>query len=205
MENIILAFGFSYLLGSVNPARLIAYAIARKNITELGDGNPGATNVFWNIGKIPGAFVFLFDAAKGFVPILVAYLMNLGSVLTPLIGSFAIIGHDFPIFNKFKGGTGISAIIGGLLFFVPKLVVLTIIFVASLVFLLYRLDYKWHFNLSPFESGEGIGFVIVIFFLLFSNNVDAKLYMLFSTSVVVARRFDAVLNLLKVKHKSSEI
>ena len=204
-EKVLLMIILSYLLGSINPATMITYVISRRDIRELGDGNPGTTNVFTNVNKFAGTFVFGFDAFKGFVPPLLAYSLGLGGILPPLIGSLAVLGHDFPIFHKFKGGTGIAAIIGGLFFFAPKLIVLTIIFVAPLVFLFSHVSFGWHFRLSPFESGEALGFLIVIFFLLFSEHVDAKIYMLFSTSFVVVKRFNIVLSLLRNKRSNSEI
>ncbi len=204
-EKVLLMIILSYILGSINPATMITYIISRRDIRELGDGNPGTTNVFTNVNKFAGAFVFGFDALKGFVPQFLSYSLGLVGILPPLIGSFAVLGHDFPVFHKFKGGTGIATIIGGLFFFAPRLIVLTIIFVTPFVFLFSRSGINWHFRLSPFESGEAIGFLIVIFFLLFSEDVDAKIYMLFSTSFVVMKRINVVLSLLKIKCSHSEI
>jgi glycerol-3-phosphate acyltransferase PlsY len=204
-EKVLLMIIFAYLLGSINPAIMLTNIFSKRDIRELGDENPGATNVFLNVNKFAGALVFSFDSLKGFLPPLFASLIGLTGVLPALIGSFAVIGHDFPLFHRFKGGTGISAIIGGLLFFMPRLIILTVIFVTFLVFLFSYKGFSLNFRLSPFESGESIAFIIVIVFLIFSENIEAKMYMLFSTLIVVIKKFDVALDLLKINHQHIKI
>jgi glycerol-3-phosphate acyltransferase PlsY len=203
--KVLLVFMFAYLLGSINPATLLTYFFLKKDVRELGDGNPGATNVFLNVNRFAGVVVFALDSLKGFLPPLFASFRGLSGILIALAGSFAVFGHDFPLFHRFKGGTGISAIIGGLLFFAPRLIVLTVILVTPIVFLFAHRGISLHFHLSPFESGESLAFIIVIILLIFSDNFEAKMYMLFSTSVVVIRKFDFVLDILKIRQPRVKI
>ncbi len=203
-SEILLLFVFAYLLGSINPATLLTYFFLKKDVRELGDGNPGATNVFLNVNRFAGAVVFVVDSLKGFLPPLVASFRGLSGISLALAGSFAVLGHDFPLFHKFKGGTGISAIIGGLLFFAPRLIILTVILVMPIVFLLAHSGISLHFHLSPFESGESLAFIIVIIMLFFGYNLEAKMYMFFSTSVVVIRKFDVVLDIFRIRQRHRE-
>lgn len=101
----------AYLLGSVPFGLLVAKAKG-VNIREVGSGNIGATNVFRSIGKGPGIFTFVCDFLKGFIPAFVfaKFVENVNFGL--LFGMLAILGHNYPIFLKFKGGKGIATSAG---------------------------------------------------------------------------------------------
>jgi glycerol-3-phosphate acyltransferase PlsY len=112
-----------YVIGSI-PFAVIISRIHGVNILRVNSGNPGATNVKRSIGKGAGNIVFALDFLKGFLPVAIARLLghwykiftpNLGLVL--LIG--LILGHNFSIFLRFKGGKGISTTMGGLLALMP--------------------------------------------------------------------------------------
>ena len=125
-----------YVLGSVPFGLLVAKAKG-VNIREVGSGNIGATNVFRSIGKGAGIFTFLCDFLKGFVP---AFFFAQWAGLDPrfglLFGMLAILGHNFPVFLKFKGGKGIATSAGMLAGVAPAAVlygigVWLIVFLAS--------------------------------------------------------------------------
>jgi glycerol-3-phosphate acyltransferase PlsY len=48
----------AYLTGSFNPATILTHIHIKKDIRELGDGNPGATNVFLHVSRLSGVIVF---------------------------------------------------------------------------------------------------------------------------------------------------
>lgn len=83
------------------------------DIRTRGSGNIGATNVFRVIGTIPGILSFFLDFLKGFIPFYLGskYFHINGSHLL-LLSSFAIVGHDFSPFLKFKGGKGVATTFG---------------------------------------------------------------------------------------------
>jgi glycerol-3-phosphate acyltransferase PlsY len=109
----------SYFIGSIPIGVLVAKAKGI-DITQVGSGNVGATNVARVLGKGPGLAVFLLDVCKGLVPCLLA--VNLTS--TPVLGMMtrqdfafvcgvlAMLGHMFSPFLKFKGGKGIATGLG---------------------------------------------------------------------------------------------
>lgn len=112
----------SYLIGCFHFAILIA-KIKNKDILSEGSGNPGAMNVSRKLGFKYGLINFFCDALKGVVPVLVGYFCFKGMVFkgTDVLVSdfmryffalFAVLGHVFPVFMKFKGGKGISTTIG---------------------------------------------------------------------------------------------
>ena len=104
-----------YLLGSI-PTALIAGRIFKKvDIRQVGDGNMGAANAFRQLGAKIGVAVGIIDAGKGALAILIAQLANLSQVTVLLAGAAAVIGHNWPIFLRFRGGRGESTTIGVLL------------------------------------------------------------------------------------------
>jgi glycerol-3-phosphate acyltransferase PlsY len=134
MKLIVLAV-LSYVLGSVPFGLLVAKAKG-VNIREVGSGNIGATNVFRSIGKGPGVFTFFCDFLKGFVPAFFFAKWSGNATFGLLFGMMAILGHNFPVFLKFKGGKGIATSAGMLAGVAPAAVLWgigawLIIFLAS--------------------------------------------------------------------------
>lgn len=132
----------AYLLGSIPTGYLVARARGI-DIRAVGSGNIGATNAFRVLGKPAGTLVLLFDVAKGFVACgvgakLCIYFLNHSSgphstadldstLLDPefnsiIAGIFAVLGHNFPCWLKFKGGKGIATTAGVYLALAPKAV-----------------------------------------------------------------------------------
>ncbi len=101
---------FAFACGSLPTAFLVAKRLKGIDIRQHGSGNVGATNAFRVLGKGPGSFVFLIDFLKGLVPVLVFSQSqhNTASYAPPVIGVFAIMGHIFTPFLKFKGGKGVA-------------------------------------------------------------------------------------------------
>ena len=104
-----------YLLGSI-PTGYIAGRIFKKvDIRRVGDGNMGAQNVFRQLGAKLGVAVGLIDAGKGALAILIAQAANLPQIAVLIAGAAAVIGHNWPIFLRFRGGRGEATTIGVLL------------------------------------------------------------------------------------------
>ena len=115
----ILALGIGYLLGSVPSALWICRFFFRVDITQVGSGNPGMTNVWRTLGWKPALPVALVDAAKGFFAAYLGLLLT-HSVLWALLASIAaVIGHLFSIFARFKGGKGVLTGFGAFLCLSP--------------------------------------------------------------------------------------
>ena len=193
-------------MGSINPATLVTYIALKKDIRDFGDRNPGSTNVFLNVNKVSGMIIFLLDAAKGFLPIWLAERAGFSGENLAIIGTFVIVGHDFPVFHKFKGGTGVASIIGGLFFLIPQRIIFTLFIILPLIFILSELRRRISSNFSPLEIGESLGFVLMIVVLFVSQEYVARVYMMLSTSVVVLRRFDKIKyfsrNILNRRHRT---
>ena len=101
----------AYLLGSFPTAQVVARRRG-KDIREIGDGNMGSSNVLRNFGIKAGVRVFLVDLFKGTAAILLAQWMELPAVWQFASGTGAVLGHDFPVWARFKGGQGLATTTG---------------------------------------------------------------------------------------------
>ena len=129
----------AYLLGSIPTALIISKRILRMDIRSIGNGNMGARNTFHEIGPAFGILVAIIDYLKGAISVFIAYALGLSLGWQLLAGVFAIFGHDFPVFARFKGGKGVATSLGtmAVLFPVPAFIGLA---VYSLVFLFTRMS-----------------------------------------------------------------
>lgn len=118
----------AYLLGSIPFGFLIAKTRGI-NISQVGSGNIGATNIARNLGWKAGAIVGVLDFAKSFVPVLIAKALFAQTGLVLLVSIMPVLGHIFPVWLRFKGGKGVATIFGllgtyfGILTFLGFLVV----------------------------------------------------------------------------------
>ncbi|MBD5780177.1 glycerol-3-phosphate 1-O-acyltransferase PlsY [Pelagicoccus sp. NFK12] len=107
------AAGAGYLIGSLP----FGYLVAKANgvdIFSVGSKNPGATNVKRCVGKKAGNIVFLLDAIKGFAATAWPILLAGETFHYGLVGLvFAVLGHSFSLFTKFRGGKGVATMLGG--------------------------------------------------------------------------------------------
>lgn len=108
----------SYLIGSF-PSAYIAGKIKGVDISKEGSKNVGGMNTITNVGKFAGVMVIITDIGKG---ALAAYIADRFSehVFIPLLAViFVVIGHNWMIYIGFRGGQGVSAFLGGLLYLTP--------------------------------------------------------------------------------------
>lgn len=128
MDYIILII-FAYLLGSIPFALVVGKIGFNIDIREHGSGNLGATNAFRILGVKAGIIVTLADILKGTVatllPLIAAYFVDV-DVSRLVVGIFAVIGHTYPIFAKFKGGKAVATS-GGLILGLNPLLFLIIL------------------------------------------------------------------------------
>jgi glycerol-3-phosphate acyltransferase PlsY len=104
-----------YLLGSIPTAHIMGRIFKKVDIRKLGDGNMGAQNAFRQLGAKTGVAVGIIDAAKGALAIVIAQVANLPQITVLLAGAAAVIGHNWPVFLRFRGGRGEATTIGVLL------------------------------------------------------------------------------------------
>lgn len=101
----------SYFMGNISVSRFIAQT-QHQDITKLGSGNPGSTNVLRNYGLKFGIINLSLDILKGVIPCLIVSLTTKDIVLLYVAGVCVMLGHMFPVVFKFKGGKGIATMLG---------------------------------------------------------------------------------------------
>ncbi len=102
----------AYLTGSVSSAIIVCKMMGLADPRENGSGNPGATNVMRIGGKKAAAITLAGDALKGLLPVLLAKVLAVDSLILSLVVFAAFIGHLYPIFFGFKGGKGVATSFG---------------------------------------------------------------------------------------------
>ncbi len=108
----------AYLLGSVSFGDIVA-RLAGFPIRDTGTGNPGAANVYREMGARYAATVFVLDLAKGAIATMPTLLLDLPS-WSGIVGTAGVLaGHFFPLFWGFRGGTGMVVAMGAVLGLVP--------------------------------------------------------------------------------------
>jgi len=132
---------FGYLLGSVPFGILVAKAFDREvDLRKSGSGNIGATNVARTLGKTAGILTLLLDVGKGILALTLARSLLDAPAYhwLALVGGAVFLGHIFPAYLRFKGGKGVAAAMGVVLFLSPETAfVLIVLFSAVLYFTRY--------------------------------------------------------------------
>jgi len=108
--SLIIVWLFCYLVGSVPTAYLVVRKKLNKDITNEGSGNVGMLNSMQvTNSKSVGVFVLLIDILKGFIPVYaMLFLLNIDYAPAMAGCAFIILGHNYPVWLKFKGGRGLA-------------------------------------------------------------------------------------------------
>ena len=138
----------AYLLGSIPFGYILLRVFRGEDVRQHGSGNIGATNV---ARKAPGLGIatLVLDAAKGYAAVAIAWQIEESSwrglapnptrvyVCIGLAAVFALLGHMFPVWLKFKGGKGVATGVGVFIGIMPK-AVLIVLAVFALIFAAFR-------------------------------------------------------------------
>lgn len=111
----------SFVFGGIPIGLLVGRAKGIDDIRKYGSGNIGASNVLRVIGVKAGLFVWLMDAMKGLLPVLIVRCAVFPSDMrarlcwVAAVAVAAMCGHCFSVFLKFTGGRGVSTSLGVLI------------------------------------------------------------------------------------------
>ncbi len=169
----------AFLLGSV-PTGLIVARARGVDLQRSGSGNIGATNVLRTTGKWPALFTLAGDILKGVIAAAAGRYFFAGQPgFEGIVGLSAVLGHDFSIFLKFRGGKGVATSLGVLCVYAPQTCIFTtIIWIMTLLVTRYSsLGALVSFGLMPFSmalsgSKEQLPAALLMSILLFIKHRD---------------------------------
>ena len=181
-----LAAFVSYFIGTINFAKIISWNARRKDITKIGSKNPGTMNMLRSHGFGLALATFICEVAKAGLTCLLFKLLFrfMGMVAYEDIAYFTaalfmVIGYDFSVWSKFKGGKGVAVFAGVLLFshlwyaaigwFVLCFIFLVVLDIGSVVSFTYTggltIGYTILAWLGGFDVATAIVMTAVLWFL----------------------------------------
>lgn len=169
-----------YLVGSI-PFSYLLPKFKGVDVRKVGSGNVGGTNALRAAGPLIGWICMVLDGLKSFIPTLVVLLATENMKLTAAVAIASVIGHDFPIYMKFKGGKGVASTVGvifavfwpaGFLFLGIWFLMVSLTKIVSLA----SLTALFASGAFAFFKGQDVGLLILILatlaFLRHSENVE---------------------------------
>ena len=190
----------AYLLGSI-PFGLIIGKSQRIDVREHGSKNIGATNVWRVLGKKFGLLTFFCDAAKGWLAVVLGIWIfehwpwllfdpNLRHVIVPrdqgvagiLAAIGCILGHNFPVWLKFKGGKGVATSLGVIIGMMPL--------AALIVFAIWGIVFKVSRYVSLASLVAAVALPVAVIGLMFAGQIRGWAYFYFAcaAALLVIRR-----------------
>ncbi len=178
--NVLITLLIGYFIGSINSSIIIGKILTGKDIRDFGSGNAGATNALRVLGKKAGILTFVFDALKAVIAILISQIIfkDNKEIAIYLSGIGTVLGHNYPLWFKFKGGKGIVVSVVTIFFADWKIGL--VIFIISLSIMI----------ISRYVSlGSVIGSVLLIIlaFIFKMDNIPYILYAVIISSLAIFR------------------
>ena len=187
VNNLLLIILF-YLIGSLPFALILTKLSGFGDIRNIGSGNIGATNVLRTGNKLLAIIVLSLDILKGLMPYLIIniYFNELSLLNKIFLCHFAVLGHIYPIWLKFKGGKGVATYIGFL--FGLNLYI-------AISFLLIWLVVAYISKYSSLGSLVGI-FVAPTYFIFINFNFDISIFFIYLSFVIVIKHKENIKRLI---------
>ena len=140
-----------YLIGLVQIGDILTRRVGI-DIRSSGTGNPGASNIFIEVGPFLGVLVFFLDVAKGLIPVVIASFTDIPTIISCLSSISIVLGHQLRIPLKNSGGTGMATAMGSGIGLIPKAALVSVI-PSALILLLTK---------KPSYTGVSAFFITII-------------------------------------------
>lgn len=177
MVNYVWALLQGYVLGAIPTSVLISKLCFHDDIRRHGSGNPGTSNMTRTYGYKYGFCVLIGDMLKGFLGAWIGSLL-LGPNGLYYGGLAAVLGHNWPVFLKFKGGKGVATTMGVMMAILPWW---TLLACALFALILFTTRY---FSLSSLVS---ILFLWVVTLISYASNTTLFLFVTLLTLLIFIR------------------
>jgi glycerol-3-phosphate acyltransferase PlsY len=129
MTPYLITAAVSYLLGSIPFGYLLVRVFTGEDVRASGSGNIGATNVARKSPAL-GIATLVLDAAKGLLAVVIARTWldaSHSELLVTIAAFFAVVGHLFPVWLKFRGGKGVATSLGAFVLLTPKTILCLVV------------------------------------------------------------------------------
>ena len=178
---------FFYFIGSIPFALILPKLFGLGDIRNIGSGNVGATNVLRTGNKYLAFGVLCLDVLKGLIPFILlnSFFDNIGLLHTILLCHFAILGHIFPFWLKFKGGKGVATYIG-FLFGINLFLGLSFIAVWMVIALIARYS-----SLSSIVAS-----LIAPIYFFINNNNHICIFLLYLFLIIILKHRENIKRLI---------
>ena len=176
-----------YFIGSIPFALILTKLLGHGDIRNIGSGNVGATNVLRTGNKYLAFAVLCLDIAKGLLPfIILISLYDTNTLHSIFLCHFAILGHIFPIWLKFKGGKGVATYIGFLI---------GLNFLIGLYFLLTWITIAW---ISRYSSLSSLAATLVapLYFFFVNPNYIVVVFLLYLFLIISVKHSENIKRLM---------
>ena len=117
----------SYLLGSIPSAYLVVKFLRGEDIRELGSKNVGALNAYHQVGVVGSLLVLSVDSLKGALAIWIPQWLGAPQWTVFLTATLVVLGHNWPVVLRFRGGKGVATILGISLVMFPTLTLISLV------------------------------------------------------------------------------
>ena len=122
----------AYLIGSFSSGFVVGKLYRNVDLRRLGSGSTGATNTLRTLGPGAAALVAILDVAKGALAVFLAHALvpsgDWRPVAEAVAGTFAVVGHCWPVTLQGRGGRGIATGFGALLFIASPTALVAVVF-----------------------------------------------------------------------------
>ena len=200
----VVAVLLAYFIGSIPSAIWVSKWFFGIDVRDYGSNNAGATNTFRVIGKVAGFIVLFFDILKGWISVklltnLIFYDPNSLEFINMqlIVGITAVLGHVFPIYEKFQGGKGVATLMG---------IILAINFSAAIGCVIIFLVIFLFFNyVSLGAIVAAIFFPIITIFILRVESLSLIYFSIFISILVILTHKPNIFRLLNKDENKMKI
>jgi len=196
-----------YLLGSIPFGLLVGRRSAKVDVRDYGSGKTGATNVLRTAGRKAAFLVVILDVLKGVLAVVFAGLIvrgdylvvgefGLGILVAQVLAALAsVLGHNFPVFLKFRGGRGVATFFGGLVALCPP----AALFGGEI--LIIGAGLTKFASLGSIAGAVGTYAILVPLTIMNGFPIEYLTYALIGTIIILVMHRDNIVRLFKGKER----
>jgi glycerol-3-phosphate acyltransferase PlsY len=202
--NNVIAVLLAYFIGSIPSAIWVSKWFFGVDVRDYGSNNAGATNTFRVIGRVAGFTVLFFDILKGWISVkiltsLILYEPQSSEFINMqlVVGITAVLGHVFPIYEKFQGGKGVATLMG---------IILAINFSAAIgCVVIFLLIFIFTSYVSLGAIVAAIFFPIITIFIIRVESISVVYFSIFISILVILTHKPNIYRLLNKDENKMKI